>query len=81
VNDREFTVHFEVNYYANGWLITETGEYDIVIEYTPQRLFRLGAAFSLAVLATCICFLSKDPLLKLLARPARRAAFTRGARA
>jgi len=37
-------LHFQVNGFANGWLIDKTdGDYDIVIQYEPQYLFYIGA--------------------------------------
>jgi hypothetical protein len=34
--------HLKVNGYANGWYLTNVGNYDLIVEYRPQRLFHLG---------------------------------------
>lgn len=39
--------HFRSNFYANGWLIDKTGEFDITLEYLPQRLLEAGEKVSL----------------------------------
>ncbi len=38
--------HLKTNGYANGWFIDKKGDYDIIIEYWPQRLFYLGIVVS-----------------------------------
>lgn len=38
--------HFRANFYANGWLIDKTGEFDIVVEYLPQNLLEIGEKIS-----------------------------------
>lgn len=42
--------HFEINGYANAWLIEQKGDYNIVVEYYPQRFFYIGMAVSIATL-------------------------------
>lgn len=42
--------HFKTNGYANGWLVDKTGNYDIIIEYWPQRLVYMGFGISLAAI-------------------------------
>ena len=47
--------HLLMNGYANSWYLTpeeaeNQGNYQIIIEYWPQRLFYLGAALTLAVM-------------------------------
>lgn len=39
--------HFRTNFYANGWLIYRTGDFNIVIEYLPQKLLELGERVSI----------------------------------
>jgi len=39
--------HFKTNGYANGWLIDKTGNYAIIIEYYPQKVFYLGILLSI----------------------------------
>ncbi len=34
--------HMRVNFYANGWVIDKIGEFEITIEYLPQRLLEFG---------------------------------------
>ncbi len=38
--------HLKTNGYANGWIIDKKGDYDIIIQYWPQRLFYLGSTIS-----------------------------------
>src|SRR3989344_2582541 len=38
--------HDRINFYANGWLIDKTGEFDIVVKYLPQRLLEIGEKIS-----------------------------------
>ncbi len=40
------TRHFTVNGYENGWLINKDDGNDFVIEYLPQKLFKIGVAVS-----------------------------------
>lgn len=40
--------HLRTNFYANGWFIDKTGEFDIVIEYLPQRLLEFGEKVSIS---------------------------------
>lgn len=54
--------HFLVNGYANAWHITpeDVGgieNYEIIIEYWPQRLFYLGIGISLMTLLSCLGYL------------------------
>lgn len=39
--------HFRANAYANGWFIDKKGNFDINVEFTPQRLYRKGEIISL----------------------------------
>jgi hypothetical protein len=39
--------HFMVDGYANAWKISETGNFSLTLEYSPQRLFLRGSAVSL----------------------------------
>ena len=38
--------HLVGNYYANSWYIDKLGDYEIVIEYWPQRLLHIGLVIS-----------------------------------
>lgn len=39
--------HFMVDGYANGWIIEKTGNFDLTVEYLPQRLFHKGSLVTL----------------------------------
>lgn len=39
--------HFRANIYGNGWLVNKEGDFDIVIEFTPQKWMDLGEKISL----------------------------------
>jgi hypothetical protein len=39
--------HFEINGYANAWFMEQKGDYDIVVEYYPQRFFYIGIVISI----------------------------------
>jgi hypothetical protein len=38
--------HFLINGYANGWWIDKTGDYDLEIEYAPQKILNVGYIIS-----------------------------------
>jgi hypothetical protein len=61
----ELGEHYLVNGYANSWYVDKTGSYDIVIEFTPQRLYEAGWLVSLATLTAGTLYL-------ILARWSRR---------
>lgn len=46
-------LHFRANYFGNVWYIDKTGDYQIEIEYYPQRLFYLGGIISLGGIGLC----------------------------
>lgn len=50
--------HFTVDGYANGWVINKTGNYTLVVEYTPQILFLLGLKITLVALVLNFLYLS-----------------------
>lgn len=55
--------HYLVNGYANAWYIAPedvggTEDYEIIIEYWPQRLFYLGIGVTLVTLLGCLGYLS-----------------------
>lgn len=39
--------HFLVNAYANGWLFDKQGNYDLILEFGPQRFLNIGARVSI----------------------------------
>ncbi len=43
--------HYRVNGYANSWYIDQTGSFDVVIEFVPQRLYEAGLVTSIVTLA------------------------------
>ncbi|GFP32808.1 hypothetical protein HKBW3S42_01116, partial [Candidatus Hakubella thermalkaliphila] len=57
--------HFLVNGYANAWYIRpedagERKDYEVIIEYWPQKLFYIGLAVSGATLLACLAYLGYD---------------------
>jgi hypothetical protein len=46
----EIPEHYRVNGYANGWYMTRSGTFDVVIEFLPQRLYEVGLILSLTAL-------------------------------
>ncbi len=55
--------HFRTNFYANGWLIDRTGDFDIAVEYLPQKLLEAGEKISigsyLSIVLICTFLISK----------------------
>ncbi len=49
--------HYLANGFSNGWYITQTGSYDVVIEFMPQRLYETGLVLSFGTLIACIMVL------------------------
>ena len=49
--------HLIANGYANSWFVDKTGSYDLLIEYTPQRLFVFALGISSIVVLSSIGFL------------------------
>lgn len=47
--------HLRIDGYSNGWLINSRQDNRFIIEYLPQRFFRLGAIISATVLIVSIC--------------------------
>lgn len=41
--------HYLVNSYANGWLLEKAGEYNLILEFAPQRILEFGKMISRAV--------------------------------
>ncbi len=56
-NRVELSEHALVNGYANSWHVDKTGDYDILLEFVPQRLYEGGLLVSLATLVGCGVFL------------------------
>jgi hypothetical protein len=46
INGKEITP-FEINSYANGYFINESGDYELTIEFIPQRYLVIGSLVSI----------------------------------
>lgn len=52
--------HFMINGFANGWYIRKTGDYKIIINFDPQKIYYISISISVfAFLATIIFLLIK----------------------
>lgn len=47
INDRELSHHTRVNLYANSWIVNKKGNFDILVEFTPQKWMDIGQNLSL----------------------------------
>lgn len=45
-DDSAASAHFLANAYANGWLIDKTGDFNLTLEFAPQRLLDIGKIVS-----------------------------------
>lgn len=56
--------HFAANGFANGWYIDMAGEYEIILEFSPQRYFEAGLIISIAAVVGLlgIGLLKKSPV-------------------
>lgn len=54
--------HFLVNSYANGWLINKQGDFNIIIEFWPQRLLYVGYFVSGLTIMTGLVFITWSKL-------------------
>lgn len=60
VNEKGSFGHVEVNGYANGWYLTKTGSYSVLVEYQAQNVFYVGIVVSVLSLSGCgMYFLKK----------------------
>ena len=57
---RELTDNYQVNAYANGWYVPETGKFSITLEFIPQLLFEIGEIISSVNFISCIAYLAGD---------------------
>jgi hypothetical protein len=60
--------HYLVNSYANSWYITpeDVGgqeDYELIVEFWPQRLFYIGLFISLITLIGCLAYLLRQVLI------------------
>lgn len=56
--------HFKINTFANAWSIDKKGDYDLVVEYWPQRMFWLGSMLSLLFLVGLLAVVIKKSILR-----------------
>lgn len=56
--------HIQINSYANGWLIRDTGELTITIEYAPQKIFTISVIASLVLPLILIVILFRKDIKK-----------------
>jgi hypothetical protein len=47
--------HFMIDGYANAWKIDKEGDFELTLEYKPQRLFLLGVWLSLGSFLVFVC--------------------------
>lgn len=46
--------HFKAQGFANGWVITKPGEYNLTLEYEPQKQFYQGLAITTGMFLLCL---------------------------
>lgn len=49
--------HFAAYSFANGWLIDQVGDFQLTLEYAPQKIFYLGGVVSLITFIACLLVL------------------------
>ena len=49
--------HFRVQGFANGWVIPQPGEYNLTLEYEPQKRFYQGVILSVIILFLCLALI------------------------
>lgn len=47
VNGQKLNNHMRVNIYANGWLIGKKGDFDILVDFSPQKWMDIGEKVSI----------------------------------
>ncbi|GAH12206.1 unnamed protein product, partial [marine sediment metagenome] len=57
IDGNKLDEHKKVFGYANAWHIDKKGNYNVVIEYTPQKYFYFGLFISLTFLLILVIFL------------------------
>ena len=53
----EIAEHVRANGFANSWYIDQTGSYDIVLEFIPQRMYEGGWLITFGTLLGCVIFM------------------------
>jgi hypothetical protein len=64
--------HFIVNGYANAWYVNETGSFDVIIEFLPQKLVYTGSIITLVTLTFCLVYFAKDRIKTIYYRYVRK---------
>ena len=59
---KELKEHYLVNGYANGWWVpveadSQVKRFEVILEFTPQRLFEIGIVISGVTFISCIAYL------------------------
>lgn len=57
--------HYLVNGYANAWRIEKQGDYEIILEFWPQRLFYIGLFIAGLTLTLALCYLTYEKIKSL----------------
>jgi hypothetical protein len=57
---RELADQYQVNAFANGWCVSETGKYSVTLEFIPQPLFEIGVITSYLNSISCIAYLAGE---------------------
>src|SRR5271157_381991 len=65
--------HQEVNAFANGWLINQTGDLRISIQYETQSILLVSIVASLALPVLLLVFLNRNKFKKLIEASEQRA--------
>jgi hypothetical protein len=55
--------HFIADGYANAWLISEDGNYELLVEYMPQQLFYIGLLVSVITVLVVLAWIIYRPSL------------------
>jgi hypothetical protein len=66
------TNHHEVNAFANAWLINQTGNLTISVQYETQTVFLISAIASLLLPGLFLAFLSRKELKRITVLVSRR---------
>jgi hypothetical protein len=59
------TNHYQVNAFANGWLINSTGELTISVQYEAQNVFFISVIASLVLPVLLLAFLVRKDIMRL----------------
>lgn len=58
--------HFTIDGYANGWIIDKKGDYQLILEFLPQRYFKSGIFVSLVGLVSALSVIFYFTIKKML---------------